>query len=256
MPYAFAHPAAVVPLAKLLGRRSVPSALAIGSMAPDAWYLVPLVGRDQAHSILGAFWFCLPVALLAYAAFHLIFKEPVLALMPRRLGGRLAAWTPAGLPAAPWLSVLVSVMAGVATHVAWDAFTHAGHFWFVEQALFPGVPLYRVLQHASTLIGTAFLAVWLWRKLRTTQSVRNLPEIGRRLRLAALAGLLIVPAAVFVSVLAAFDPGALRTALRAGGITALSTLGLVLLFFCLVLNPRLRARPRRSARASSTARPR
>src|SRR5688500_11435629 len=238
MPYAFAHPAAVVPVAKLLGRGAVPSALVIGSMVPDAWYLVPLLERGHTHGRFGVLWFCLPVAVIAYAAFHLIFKEPVLALMPKRLGGRLATWSPAGLPNVPHPWVLLSLIIGVLTHVAWDAFTHAGHFAFVERALFPGVPLYRVLQHASTVMGGAFLAGWLWRKLRATRSTRQVPDIGPRLRIAALAALLLVPATVFVSVLVAFDAGALRTALRAGGVTAFSTLGLVLLFFCLALKRR------------------
>ena len=42
MPFTLAHPAAVIPLCGILRRASVPSALIIGSMAPDLVYFVPL----------------------------------------------------------------------------------------------------------------------------------------------------------------------------------------------------------------------
>ena len=80
MPYPFAHPAAVLPLARLLGRAGSPSALAIGSMIPDAWYFVPGLVRADSHGAAGLLWFCL--------------------LLPRLLACRLARY--AGRPRAPW----------------------------------------------------------------------------------------------------------------------------------------------------------
>ena len=67
----------------MLGARAVPSALAIGAMIPDAWYIVPLLERDHGHELPGALLFCIPAGLLAYMAFHLIFKQPLLALAAR-----------------------------------------------------------------------------------------------------------------------------------------------------------------------------
>jgi hypothetical protein len=233
VPYAFAHPAAVVPVAKLLGRRAVPSALAIGSMIPDAWYLVPLLDRSHSHDALGVLWFCLPAGLVAYAAFHLVFKQPMLALLPRNLAGRLAAWSTPGLPQVPWFSVLVSLLAGIATHLVWDALTHKGYVPILEASLFAGVSVHRVLQHASTVLGTAFLAWWLWRKLRATQPRPRVAEVQPELRIPAVAAMIAFPAIAFFSVLQAFDLEALRTALRAAGVTALSTFGLVVLSFSL-----------------------
>jgi hypothetical protein len=233
MPYAFAHPAAVVPAAKLLGHRAVPSALAIGSMAPDAWYLVPLLERDHTHSGLGALVFCMMAGLFAYAAFHLVFKQPLLALLPRGFAGRLAAWTPPGLPAVPWPWVLTSLLAGIATHLLWDAFTHKGHLAFVEAVLFPGVPLYRALQHASTLLGSAFLAGWLWRKLRAMPPRFDLPQARPVVRLLTYAAMVILPAAAFLGTLDTLDSTFWRTALRGGAVMAACTFGLVALVFCL-----------------------
>jgi hypothetical protein len=220
-------------VAKLLGRRAVPSALAIGSVIPDAWYFVPWLDRTQTHGALGALWFGLPAALLAYAAFHLIFKEPMLALLPGRCAARLAAWTPRGLPSVPWPWVLLSLLAGIATHVVWDAFTHAGHFAIVEALILPGVPVHRALQHASTLIGTAFIAGWVWIKLRAARpGGREVPRLAPCLRIPVVAAIVLLPAAAFWMALAALDAEALRTALRAGGVIAFSVLGLVLLLFC------------------------
>jgi hypothetical protein len=231
MPYAFAHPAAVVPLARLLGRRAVPSALVIGSMIPDAWYFVPLLGRADTHGALGL-WFCVPAGLIVYAAFHLIFKQPMLALAPRRLAERLAALTPPELPAVPWLSVVLSLAAGIATHIAWDALTHEGHVPLLGGEV-AGLQLYRILQHASTLAGSAFLAWWVWRRLAATPPRPFPVDMAPRVRAAVAAALMLFPAIVFVAVLRYFDGEHLRLALRAAGVTAASAFGLAALSFSL-----------------------
>ncbi len=258
MPYAFAHPAAVVPLAKLLGPRAVPSALAIGSMVPDAWYLVPLVEREHSHAGLSGIAFCLVAGLLAYMAFHLVFKQPLLALFPRRIAACAVNWMTPGLPAVAWRWVMISLIAGIGTHLVWDAFTHRGNIDFVEAVLFPGVPVYRALQHASTVLGTALLGLWLWRKLRAAPARADVPQAPPGLRLAAVAAMLIVPLAAFLGTADALEGVHWRTGLRAAAVIAVSTLGLVALSFCVAwrLSPRLRARPRRPARACATALPR
>ena len=231
LPYAFAHPAAVVPVAKMLGARAVPSALAIGSMIPDAWYIVPFLERKHTHELATTLFFCVPAGLLAYAAFHLIFKQPLLALAPRWLAGRLAAWTPAGLPRASWIRVLLSLLAGIATHLAWDAATHPGHFRILETPLVPGIYLPQVLQHASTLLGAAFLGTWIWRKLSATPAKAARVALDERLRRAVLAAMIGLPAAAFLVVLRAFATEPAPLALRAAGATAVSAFGLLALAF-------------------------
>jgi hypothetical protein len=247
MPYAFAHPAAVVPLAKLLGRRAVPSALAIGSMIPDAWYFVPGMARADSHEGLALLWFCLPAALFAYAAFHLIFKQPMLALLPGKLARRLSPWTCAGLPSVPWFWVLLSLLAGILTHLAWDEVTHEGlisdAFPALEAKLFAvgaiEVRPLQILQHASTLAGTIFLAAWLWQTLRTTRPQTAVRAVHPRMRLAVVAAMVLLPAIAFAIVLSTLASSSLsgipgwRELLRAGGVTAFSTLGFVALFFCM-----------------------
>ena len=233
LPYAFAHPAAVVPVAKLLGARAVPSALAIGAMIPDAWYFVPLVDRQHSHDLPDALWFCLPAGLLAYAAFHLIFKQPLIALAPRWLAGRLAAWATPGLPRAPWLLVLLSLLAGTATHLVWDIFTHEGSLRILDARVAGGLYLHQVLQHTSTLLGGAFVAAWVWRKLRMTHPMAVASVLDDRLRLTVVAVMIGFPAAVFFGVLLALGAHVEPSVLRAAGVPALSAFGLITLLYCL-----------------------
>jgi hypothetical protein len=258
MPYAFAHPAAVIPLYRLLGKFAVPSALVIGSVIPDAWYFVPVLTRSDSHSAAGLFLFCLPAGLFVYAAFHLIFKQPLLALLPRALASRLGAWTCPSLPSAPWRSVLVSLLVGVLTHFAWDAVTHGGIPALEIQILTLGnyeLRAYQVLQHASTLLGTAFVIWWLARKLRAGPDLSlQTREVSAPARVAIVAMLALLPAASFTVVVLAVSPFSLtveglRSALRPAGVTALSTLGFGMLAYCVLWRRRYQLNASSAARS-------
>lgn len=139
MPYPFAHPAAVLPLIRPMGRLGVPAALVIGSMVPDAWYLVPGMVRADSHSFAGLFWFCLPVGFVLY----LVWK-----------GSR---------PRAPAPAVAVSVLVGALTHFGWDAIAHSVAWHGVH-----------VLQHASTVCGAAFVLWWCTGSLRLAAATGTL----------------------------------------------------------------------------------
>ena len=228
MPYPFAHPAAVLPLARPLGRFAVPSALAVGSITPDLWYFVPLVERPDSHSLAGLAWFCLPAGLLLYALFHLLLKQPLIALISPRLG----AFTPSGVPAVPWYAVVISLLVGALTHVAWDELTHSyddgsQHNW---------------LQHASTALGTAVLAWWSAQKLRGVPPVPGPLSLLARICVAcALAGVALV-AAWHAAELPSSDLLALRRFLRTGGIAALEALGAALFIYCLLFQRKMTRR--------------
>lgn len=243
MPYAFAHPAAVIPLARLLGKLAVPSALAIGSVIPDAWYFLPFLKRTDSHSLLGLVLFCLPAGLFAYAAFHLIFKEPLLALLPRALAARAGAFACRGLPRAPWRAVIASLFVGALTHNAWDSLTHEG---LLASALQLN---YRLLQHASTVLGTLIVAAWLARKLSMTPPQDEIAGLSARATAIIAAVFIALVAGAFCAVLL-LVPGelhrsALRSLVRAAGITSFSVLGFAFLGYCLLFR-------NISARASRT----
>jgi hypothetical protein len=182
MPFTLAHPAAAVPLLRPLGRHGVLSALVIGSLVPDFWYLIPLAGRNASHGIAGLFWYCLPVGLLAYCLFHAALKRPLIALFPPATAARLAGLSAAGLPRVPWSAVTVSLLAGGATHLAWDAFTHwrgAGvQAWPALQTLLTSsgaveVRVYHALQIVSSVLGLGLLAYWCARWLREAPPVAD-----------------------------------------------------------------------------------
>jgi Domain of unknown function (DUF4184) len=177
VPFTIAHPVAVIPIARRLGRYAVPSALVIGSISPDVAYFLSFgVSRPESHSLAGLFWFCLPVGFAGYLLFHLVLERPLVSLLPtgiaRRLAGLLCA--PRRLPAAPWSAVLGSLLIGALTHLAWDGFTHASgagvqavgvlHAQLFSIGRYP-VFVYKLLQHTSTLMGIALLTAWVWRWL-------------------------------------------------------------------------------------------
>jgi hypothetical protein len=212
----------VLPLARPMGRFAVPSALAIGSMVPDLWYFVPLATRDASHGLAGIFWFCLPLGVLAYVLFHLLLKQPLIAL----LSPRLAAFACAGLPPQRWYAVLASLFAGAATHAAWDALAH----------------LERWLQHASTLAGSAILAVWIARRLaRVPRQPPVLSRFARLCILIALGGIVLVAALGGADSAPAFELASLRHFLRTAGLAGLEGLSVALLVYCLVFQRKIPA---------------
>ena len=57
MPLTIAHPAAVIPLQRWLGTWAIPSALVIGSVAPDLAYVLPIgISRAADHSLAALSW--------------------------------------------------------------------------------------------------------------------------------------------------------------------------------------------------------
>jgi hypothetical protein len=90
---------------------------------------------------------------------------------------------------------------------------------------------HRILQHASTIGGTVFLAWWLSRKIAQAPARSGLPQIDARIRAAVLAAMVVLPCAAFVSVLQGVYIDELRAAVRAAGVVAVSTFGLIALVF-------------------------
>jgi hypothetical protein len=171
MPFTLSHPAAVVPLARLpLVRRLPLAALVTGSMAPDLVYFLP-VDHFYGHRWPGGATFSLPCAVGLYYALMWWLRWPLTALAPPGLRRRL---TPgfAAVPLAPGRVALVLVAAavGIATHVAWDEFTHrfswtAAHLHWLKLPIARGYPRTWVvadaLQVASSVLGLGLLAGWI-----------------------------------------------------------------------------------------------
>jgi hypothetical protein len=176
MAFTLAHPAAALPFSRLLGKLGVRSALVIGSMVPDFWYVVPLAGRNTSHMPHGLITYCLPVGLLVYWLYHAGIKRPLVAMLPAALGARLEPVAMAGFPRASWLAVLVSLLVGAATHQAWDTFVHSHGTGVslvppLQAALLAIVPaelrVFHVLQALSSALGLYLIARWSLRWLES-----------------------------------------------------------------------------------------
>ncbi len=88
MPFTLAHSAAALPFRRL---RLVPSALVIGTFAPDFEYFLRVTHSGRfGHTLVGSFVFTLPVALVVLWIFHTFVKVPVTMLLPDAIQRRLA----------------------------------------------------------------------------------------------------------------------------------------------------------------------
>jgi hypothetical protein len=199
LPFTLAHPAAVLPLRK----RLVFSALVIGAMAPDFHYFLGLpVDARTSHSLAGAFYFCLPLALAALWLFHRVMKMPLIGLAPEWYQARLVRFAvPFRFgPGKRFALVLLSLLAGTFTHLIWDSFTH-NRGWVVKhfpvlrtvvlQQYWGGRPIYVLLQHGSTLAGMAILVIAYRRWAHGAIPQALSPELRLRstVKLAVVAGI-------------------------------------------------------------------
>lgn len=213
MPFTISHVTAMLPLRAPMGRFAVPSALAIGTMAPDFiyfhWGFEP---RDLTHTLPALFWYCLPTGLLAYVVWHWILKRPLLALAPvaveRRLRRVVAAPVPMNI--AHWIAVSISIVVGGATHLFWDGFTHAQDFGVrafpvlaSEPVAFGGyrIALYKLLQHGSSVVGLLIILAWGLIALRRLEPavIADAQPVRATRRGGIAAALLIVPALIGVA---------------------------------------------------------
>ena len=166
MPFTISHAAAVLPLS----RTPLPlAALMIGSMAPDFAYFLPNGPGLLSHSVPGLYKFCWPAALLVWVVFVQLLEAPTLALLPDGWRGMFRR-SDRSLTLRNFALASVAVILGAATHILWDGFTHANtpvvdRLPFLETThvmLFgKQFPLFRFLQHLSTVVGLVVLIAWI-----------------------------------------------------------------------------------------------
>lgn len=173
MPFTFAHPALVLPLRYGFCKRLSMTALIAGSLSPDLEYFIRMSVKGlYGHTPAGIFLLDIPLALLLTFIFHGMIRDALMRnlpafircrLWPLRRDIRWPIYVKTHL-----ITVLLSLFIGALSHVLWDAFTHQDAFFitlFGWQAVNVNllnyeIPLYRVLQHASTLTGFAVIAAY------------------------------------------------------------------------------------------------
>lgn len=180
MPFTFAHPAIVLPLRKCKWFSF--SALVFGSMAPDFEYFFRMQPFSvYSHTMLGLWLVDLPIAILLAFLYQYVVKKPMLARLPEWIGrgldytnnrSRLPAWRTVSV-------FMYSALLGSLSHIAWDAFTHDGgrmvdHFLFLQQSMSFAhyqVPVYKLLQHGSTLFGGLAILYVIARSSRKNRQI-------------------------------------------------------------------------------------
>jgi hypothetical protein len=258
MPFTLCHPALVVPLHHRARRWTSLSALVIGSMAPDFVYFLPFgVHGGFSHSVPGLFLYCVPAGALAYAVYHALLRAALVEWAPPAIGTRMPPdrdWPPKNAAAVG--TVFVSLLVGAASHLAWDAFTHAHtavvqHVDALRTPVAVGgrvVPLFKILQHLSSLLGFLVLAgyavVWYRRTEPTPPAGRQPSARQRRLVVGALA---LAMAAGGMAGLLLRDAASIERALFNVVTTGMAATALAILLLCLGWRFRYRAASKRAA---------
>jgi hypothetical protein len=185
MPFTFSHPAIVLPLVYLPKRWYSLTGLIIGSLTPDFEYFLRMKVLSQySHAIGGLFWFDLPIGLLLAFIYYGWVRNSLLLNLPPAMQSRFLPYASFNWNQyfkANWLVVVLCILVGAASHLLWDSFTHEGGY-FVEllprlsssvNLLSIQIPLYKLLQHLSSLIGALILAYTLWSLPKTYKGVRK-----------------------------------------------------------------------------------
>lgn len=213
MPFTLAHPAAIVVLLRQRAVPVVPMALVAGAMAPDLPYFVPfgalgagrymsLLNGISSHGFTQILLVGMPLALLL-AGILWFLDRPVRWAIPESwipekhsLGPR----PPSTAHAVLW--TFHSLLIGLLTHLVWDSFTHSTgwvvrHVALLSHEPFAGMPIYRLIQHASSLAGLAVLLMWYLSWRRTSITHKEVSVAGQRtVRTMFLLLIILVPAAV------------------------------------------------------------
>lgn len=179
MPFTLSHPSLFLPLIGVQRKWFSLTALIVGSMIPDFEYFIRMrIQSDYSHTLLSIFWFDLPLTILVAFIFYNIVRNSLYDNLPYFLQDRLKP-----LKKIDWNNyfiknwfVVVCALIGIFSHLLWDSFTHETGF-FVEKASFLSsdiliVPVYKILQHGSTLLGAFVICFVIW-KLPCRDSVEK-----------------------------------------------------------------------------------
>jgi len=208
MPFTPSHALVALPFVRT---PLVPAGIAVGAMTPDLPLFTRGVGLSYGftHTLSNIVWTTL-VAFVLLLVWRVVLRPGLVELAPNFLAARFPdEWRRTGAPAARELVapreqfgypllLVISLLLGVLSHIAWDSFTHVGR-WGV--GILPILaqqwgPLagYKWVQHGSSVLGIAILGVFALLWLRRREIVRRprlLPAWVRWLWYLALPALLL-----------------------------------------------------------------
>lgn len=184
MPFTFSHPSIILPLLFLPRHWFSLTGLIIGYLTPDFEYFLRMrVQSEHSHAISGLFWFDLPLGILLSFVFHNIVRNSLYDNLPIILKSRLFIFKQFEWNTYfknNWIVVIISTLIGATSHLFWDSFTHEyGYFVKISPLLATKisifnlqVPIFKILQHSSTLLG-AFILIVAFLKLPSDKNIRN-----------------------------------------------------------------------------------
>ncbi len=170
MPFTFSHPALMLPLLNKRSKLFSATGLVIGSIIPDFESFITLNEyKWHSHTWSGAFWFDLPLALLASFIFHYIVRNSLIQNLPDDLGNKFIRVT-----TFEWFTyfrkhffvVITSMLIGILSHLLWDAFTHLNLKFPDSRAsaiYVHNTRLYMILQYTNSAIGLLIVGWYIWR---------------------------------------------------------------------------------------------
>jgi len=175
MPFTPAHVSIVLPFLRIRPQLVSATALVIGSIAPDFEYFLKMsVSGEHGHTLLGIFYFDIPIVIVLAFLFHGIVKKNLIANLPAffqyRFQDVLSFDFKQYFKSHSWV-VTISAGLGSFSHIVWDSFTHNNGFFAQRISLykkvfipFDGVryPLFYALQHLSTVVGLTILILYIW----------------------------------------------------------------------------------------------
>jgi hypothetical protein len=271
MPFTLSHAAAALPLRALLRGAAVFPALVIGCFIPDVPYFLPYPLYDiNAHQLPDLILFGIPCGWALYTLWYAIFLQPIRALLPERYALLVVPLPAKRWFAKPWATTL-SLMAGAASHIVWDAFTHrrgfAVHAWpaLAQPVMHIGphaLPSYFIFQYLSTLLGIVWLGLYVRRSLHEfdreapATAAKSPPELSPTARLIVIAVLMILAAGLVLSSFSSSNPMPLRFSAYNFVCRSVSSTAIVVAFYAIVWHASNRLLLSRRRHNQSIAKPR
>jgi anti-anti-sigma factor len=164
MPFTLSHPSIVMPLAKT-GLKLSMTGLVMGSMVPDFEFLLQMAeSKNISNTWYGIFLFSIPATILFSFLFHNYVRNSLINSLPDFYKSRFVQFSSFN-----WNNyfkkniavVFISILIGIASHIAWDSFTHYNGYmvelipWLSKNVVVVNfeTPIYEVLQVVFSIIG-------------------------------------------------------------------------------------------------------
>ena len=211
MPFTFSHAAATFVFSPWLKQNRLSlTGIILGCIAPDFEYFLRMKMQGAiGHNLVGIFLLDLPVALIVAFIFHCLIRDELISNSPLFFKRKFVKFKNI-----KWFSyfknnvliVVVSVLLGISTHILWDSFTHKTgyfvvHFSFLQRELLLyelRIPIYKILQHSSALLGLLAVIFYLFRMPSSAQVKRK--------AIRKYWGCVFLFLIIFMSIWASFNP--------------------------------------------------